>query len=42
MFIDLYQIEFILRQVGLKFCGFNIYWIEAVVHKLTYWKDNVV
>ena len=38
MFIDLYQIEFILRQVGLKFCGFNIYWIEAVVHKLTYWK----
>ena len=35
MFIDLYQIDFILRQVGLQFCGFNIYWIETVVHKLT-------
>jgi hypothetical protein len=41
MFIDSYQIEFILRQVGLKFCGFNRYWIEVAVHKLTYWKDNV-
>ena len=36
MLIDLYQIDFILRQVGLKFCGFNIYLIEAVVLKLTY------